>query len=269
MNWRKILIGTWSWKRPFYSIGAIYLLLLCVALFAADKFIFQPPDYPYPKKEGFIKIGDPEVSAYYLPPRGDYPILLWSHGNAENLGTLHNLMDSFEIMGFGILAYDYPGYGETPGSPSEDGCYQAAQTAFAHLTDTLGHKPENIFLCGQSVGTGPTLWLASKHETRGIVLIAPFLSAFRTLTRIPLFPNDRFPNLSRIQEIKTPLLVIHGQNDKVIPHSQGKEIADSSPTSKKTFASIPDAGHNDLFEESASTIFEAFEKFVVETKTSR
>ncbi len=263
MNWKKLIIGEWSWTRPFYSLGFIYFSLLLVAVFAGDRFIFHPPKTPYPEKEGFLTLpGDLQVAAYYRPSiKSNGPIILWSHGNAQNIGDLDDLMDDFIDRGYGTLAYDYPGYGKTPGSPSEQGCYDAALNAYEYLTQTLGYSPQQIILCGQSVGSGPSTWLATQREHRALVLISPFLSAFRTVTRIPLFPGDRFPNLKHIRSLTTPLLIIHGSEDEVVPFSQGERLFQESSAPKKSFLEIENAGHNNLFERGGDEIFEAFLKF--------
>ena len=265
MNWRKILIGSWSWKRPFYSLASIYLILLVIALFFTNKLVFRPPDTPYPdERSHFIEIPSPDsshISAAYLPPDEGMPTLLWSHGNAENLGSLADSVEGFKELGFGILAYDYPGYGESPGSPSEPECQRAIKATYQHLVGPLKCPPEEIILMGQSVGTGPTCWLAAREKHGGVILISPFLSAFRSATRIPIFPGDIFPNLNEIPKVSTPLLVIHGEQDSVIPHAQGKEIFELSPSEKKTFLSIAKAGHNDIFHLAPTEIIDALQLF--------
>lgn len=265
VNWKKLLIDTWSWKRPFYSIAFIYGFFLLLALFAADMLIFKPPNRPEHSPASFftsLEADDGEtINAYYLPPVEGMPILLWSHGNAEDLGSVYSVMQEFHELGFGIMAYDYPGYGSSSGSPSEDGCYSAIQAAYDHLTGRLGHPAKRIILTGQSVGSGPTCWLAAKEDHVGVILISPFTSAFRTLTRIPIFPNDRFQNIDRIGQMKKPLLIIHGTSDRVISHWHGNKLHELSPAESKRLVSVEGAGHNDLFHVAPVEMVSAFEDF--------
>ena len=146
--------------------------------------IFKPPNRPEHSPASFftsLEADDGEtINACYLPPVEGMPILLWSHGNAEDLGSVYSVMQEFHELGFGIMAYDYPGYGSSSGSPSEDGCYSAIQAAYDHLTGQLGHPAKRIILTGQSVGSGPTCWLAAKDDHVGVSLISPFTSAFRS-----------------------------------------------------------------------------------------
>jgi len=267
MNWKRVLIGKWSWWRPIQSITAIYLLLLVFVVSSADSLIFQPPETPYSTSwEHFTTIEDTQgtrIAAYYRPAAEAMPTILWSHGNAENLATVKHAMDGLHELGYGVLAYDYPGYGESLApsqastSPSEQGCYRAIEASYQFLTKAKNIPAKKILLAGQSVGSGPTCWLAAKEPHAGVLLISPFLSAFRTVTRIALFPFDRFPNLHHIKKINTPLLIVHGENDRVIPFSDGKSLYNLSASSEKTFLPIPTAGHNDIFIKGAIPIFEA------------
>ncbi|YCM45612.1 alpha/beta fold hydrolase [Verrucomicrobiaceae bacterium 227] len=271
MNWKKILIGEWSWSRPFKSLAVIYLSLLAFALFAADSLIFHPPGTEYSNDEDhFIILDDGKgstVAAYYRPALDGMTTILWSHGNAENLATVKHAMDGLNEMGFGVLAYDYPGYGNSSGKPSEDGCQKAIALAYQHLIDDEKIPAAKIILAGQSVGSGPTCWLAENKDHGALLLISPFLSAFRTVTRIPVFPGDRFPNLHRIENISTPLLVIHGEKDEVIPFVDGKKLFELSPSEQKTFLPIPGAGHNNLYAIEPIPIFNAIQTLGQEITT--
>ncbi|MDB4500685.1 alpha/beta hydrolase [Akkermansiaceae bacterium] len=267
MNWKKLIIGTWSWKRPFYSLGAIYILLLLCILLGADALIFKPPSGTFEKpNEHFSEIpstsGD-TISTYYREPAGGMPILLWSHGNAEDLSHSYQLMDQFHDLGFGIMAYDYPGYGLSTGKPTEDGCFKAIEAAYQHLI-SIGHEPKRIILTGQSVGSGPTCWLATEKETAGVLLISPFLSTFRTLTRVSIFPKDRFLNLDRVKEFEHPLLIIHGTSDLVISHWHAEQLLERAASPNKKLVSIGGAGHNDIYEAGGVKLINAMEDFALE-----
>lgn len=250
MNWKKIIIGSWSWKRPFYTFASVYLLLAIYIWFSADSLIFQPPGTSYPEnRAGFKNLGTDEetVAIFHLPAGPGMPTLLWSHGNAQNLDSVKPALESFHIRGFGVISYDYPGYGESGGEPNEEGCYQNIEKTYQYLTQEAGVSPERVILVGHSVGTGPTCWLAAREKHQAMVLISPFLSAFRTVTYFPLFPGDRFKNYKEIKNCDTPLLVIHGEEDKVIPFSNGKALFEIASSPEKTFFPVPHAGHNNLF----------------------
>ena len=250
MKWKKILIGSWSWKRPFYMLFWCYVLLTFYGCLMADKILFQPPGTPYPiNRAGFSSIGTGEeaVAIFHLKPGPKMPTILWSHGNAQNLESLKPALESFHIKGFGVISYDYPGYGESGGKPTEKGCYEAIEKTYRYLIENQGVSPEKIILVGQSVGSGPSCWLASQKKHHSVVLISPFLSAYQTVTHIPIFPGDRFPNYRHLKKVDSPLVVIHGEEDRVVPFSNGMKLFELSPSTDKKLISVPKAGHNDIF----------------------
>jgi len=263
-TWKKYVFGKWHWSRPFKSILFIYLILLIVAVLFANRFIYHPPAPGYDASTAGIQIipsprGE-KIALFYLPAEPGMPTLFWSHGNAEDIGYLRDRFQLFHAMGYGILAYDYPGYGLTQGSPTEDGCYAACQAAWSYLTGPLQVPSKNIIIYGQSVGSGPACWIASHEKAAGLILVSPITSAFRTVTRIPIFPNDQFPNIQLIKSIQLPLLVIHGDQDKVVNQRNGKLLYKRHP-GPKTFIDIKGVGHNDLFMLASPEILKALETF--------
>ncbi|MGC4014347.1 MAG: alpha/beta hydrolase [Luteolibacter sp.] len=229
----------------------IYLCLVVIAVFFSDKFIFQPPEPTY-QEDGRLQhlqsADGSRIAAFYRPPRPGFPTLLYSHGNAEDLGGVEDLMESWNAAGLGVLAYDYPGYGCSTSKPTEASCEQAITAAWNHLITERKTQPGSIILVGRSVGSGPSVWLAAEKAPAGLVLLAPFTSAFRTAVPFPLFPRDRFPNLARIPQVKCPLLVIHGEADTIIRPWHGRKLVEAATTPDKRFVPIPGAGHNDLTE---------------------
>ncbi|MGE9268368.1 MAG: alpha/beta hydrolase, partial [Verrucomicrobiales bacterium] len=135
--------------------------------------------------------------------------------------------------------------------------YRAAEAAYHYLRDELGTDPDKIFLCGQSVGSGPTCHLAARVPHRAVVLLAPFHTAYQVATRIPLFPGDRFPNGDNLAQVDTPLIIIHGIDDRIIPISQGIKLYHRSPSKKKYFLPIEDSGHNELYVVGSWRVFTA------------
>ncbi|NIP95875.1 MAG: alpha/beta hydrolase, partial [Akkermansiaceae bacterium] len=94
----------------------------------SNKLIFLPPPAQYAEDSSRLVIldrGEEQVASFYFPPEDARPILLWAHGNAEDIGLLKPLLEEFHTRGFGVLAYDYPGYGLSAGSPGERSCYRA------------------------------------------------------------------------------------------------------------------------------------------------
>ncbi|MBK1829852.1 alpha/beta hydrolase [Verrucomicrobiaceae bacterium R5-34] len=268
--WKKWIVGEWNWMRPIKSLAFIYLCLLVVACGFSNRILFQPPQARYTEQMTGIQLIErsegKQVAVYHHPAKPDKPTLLWSHGNAEDIGYLQERLSDFRARGYGILAYDYPGYGLSEGSPNEDSCQDACRAAWQHLTDDLGVRREQVIIYGQSVGSGPSVWLAEQEPCAGLMLVSPFVSAFRAVTRVPLFPGDRFKNIQRIEHIRTPLLVVHGDRDQVIKPWHGKKLHELHP-GPKTFVEIEGVGHNDLYLLATDEVLGALDQFWKDVKT--
>ncbi|XP_014256772.1 protein ABHD17B [Cimex lectularius] len=174
--------------------------------------------------------------------------ILFSHGNAVDLGQ----MSSF-YFGLGtsincnIFSYDYSGYGVSTGKPSEKNLYADIDSAWHTLRTRYGISPENIILYGQSIGTVPTVDLASRYEVGAVVLHSPLTSGMRVA-----FPKtkrtwffDAFPSIDKIAKVTSPVLVIHGKEDEVIDFSHGLAIYERCPRAVDPLW-VERAGHNDV-----------------------
>lgn len=234
------------------ALLVVYLLLLTLAVFASERAIFLPPPPGYRAGGEVVKLttrDGVEIAAVHLPAPPDVQdpfTLLYSHGNAEDLGHARPWLEELREMGFAVLAYDYRGYGASdPVRTTERGVYRDIDAAYLYLTGELGVSPGRIILFGRSVGAGPTLELALRREVAGIILDSPFTSAFLVVTRIPLFPFDRFPNLQRIRRVDVPVLVIHGTRDEVIPFAHGRALHAAAPDPTRALW-VEGGRHNDV-----------------------
>ncbi len=274
MNWKTLLIGKWNWKRPIYSLASIYLIFVIIAVFFADRLIFVPPPPSYtedlPRLELIASSKDETTAILHLKAAPGKPTLLFSHGNAEDMGDWLPIFERWHSMGLGIMAYDYPGYGHSKGTPSEASSQRSIAAVSKHLSES-GTPDSSIVIVGRSVGSGPSIWLASEIKAKAIILISPFTSAFNVAFPLPfpILPRDRFPNLKRIQKIKTPLLIIHGENDEVIPFSHGQKLFTASPSTTKEILPIPSAGHNDLFDMASDQIIQKVAAFAQQPLNSK
>ncbi|WP_242020717.1 alpha/beta hydrolase [Microcoleus sp. FACHB-1515] len=245
---RRLLIGEWSWKRLMRSLLFIYLCFALYVYFRADSMIFLPPPASYQDSPEIIKIpvSDRErISAIHLPNSQAKYTLLYSHGNAEDLGDIRSLLEELNRWGFNIFAYDYRGYGTSDGRPSERNAYVDVEAAYGYLTQQLRVPIDRVIAYGRSVGGGPAVDLATRHAIAGLVLENTFTSAFRVVVPFPLLPFDKFPNLSKIARVKSPVLVMHGTDDRTIPFSHGQQLYEAAPEPKMHLW-VAGAGHNDF-----------------------
>jgi alpha-beta hydrolase superfamily lysophospholipase len=240
------------WGRMALIGLFIYLVLSFYAWLFADRILFPAPKEPgYRMDESvfFVECQDGVKIAckYWHNPSADHKTILYSHGNAEDIGRIEESLAHWVETGYSVLAYDYPGYGHSSAKPSEQGCYNAIDAVYEHLKKNLGIPAEQIVIWGRSLGTGPSCYLAEKEKVAGLVLETPFISAFLTVTEIPVVPWDRFPNLKRAPNLSIPTIVIHGHRDEIVPFRHGKRFFEALPE-PKTFLQFQNAGHNDLSE---------------------
>ncbi|KAF2317070.1 hypothetical protein GH714_011503 [Hevea brasiliensis] len=204
----------------------------------AAKFAFFPPDPPTydvcREEDGRLMLprvsADKNMDVHLLETKGGNKIvatfwkhpfarftLLYSHGNAADLGQMHELFIELRAhLRVNIMSYDYSGYGASSGKPSEFNTYYDIEAVYNCLKNDYEVKQEDLILYGQSVGSGPTLHLASRlQKLRGIVLHSAILSGIRVLYPAVkmTFWFDIYKNIDKIRHVSCPVLVIHGKND--------------------------------------------------------
>jgi pimeloyl-ACP methyl ester carboxylesterase len=179
--------------------------------------------------------------------------ILYSHGNAEDLGLILPLLDRMaEACVADIFAYEYPGYGVSDGEPSEEGCYAAIEAAYIYLTDEMGVDPSRIICMGRSIGSGPTVDIVSRRrEIRGMVLMSPIESGMAIFGHMSAqlgYNIDIFRNYEKITEVACPVLVMHGRDDQIVPIENGKAIYKGCKNAVNPLW-IPNVGHNNMPEQ--------------------
>ncbi|XP_039001401.1 alpha/beta hydrolase domain-containing protein 17B-like [Hibiscus syriacus] len=168
-----------------------------------------------------------KIVGFYL--RNPYARLtvLYSHGNAADLGQLYDLFVQLKVnLRVNLMGYDYSGYGASTGKPSESNTYADIEAVYQCLQTEYGVSQEDLILYGQSVGSGPTLHLAAKlPRLRGVVLHSGILSGLRVLCHVKFsFCYDIYQNINKIRKVKCPVLVIHGTDDDVVNWLHGNGL---------------------------------------------
>mmetsp|Transcript_13258 Transcript_13258/g.26948 ORF Transcript_13258/g.26948 Transcript_13258/m.26948 type:complete len:318 (-) Transcript_13258:1277-2230(-) len=179
-----------------------------------------------------VEVGSDEVtSGSYIDPWVCRYTILFSHGNAEDLGLILPYAEEIgSLLRCNMVCYDYSGYGVSKGhsGPSEKNFYADIEAVYDYLTATKGIEASRIILAGRSLGSGPTCHLAQRRDVRGVILISPIASCIRVvfdMGRVTL-PFDMFCNLDKIHRIEAPVLIIHGDADEVVPFTHGQSLYD-------------------------------------------
>ncbi|CAM0882189.1 unnamed protein product [Alopecurus aequalis] len=168
-----------------------------------------------------------EIVGVYVRHARASATLLYSHGNAADLGQMYGLfVELSRRLRVNLFGYDYAGYGRSTGKPTEYNTYADIEAAYNCLKEKYGVPDEDIILYGQSVGSGPTIDLASRlPNLRAVVLHSPILSGLRVLYPVKkTFWFDIYKNVDKISLVNCPVLVIHGTSDDVVDWSHGKQL---------------------------------------------
>jgi fermentation-respiration switch protein FrsA (DUF1100 family) len=175
--------------------------------------------------------------------------ILLCHGNAGNIGDRVAHASLLVGAGFDVALFDYRGYGRSTGKPSEEGTYEDARAVLRTLL-RAGSDPASLIVLGESLGGAVALQLALESPPRGLILQSAFTSVRDVARRhYPFIPTiavpDAYPSLRRIPGLRTPLLVIHGDRDPIVPVSHGRALFEAAPEPKRLEV-FPGLGHNDL-----------------------
>ena len=171
--------------------------------------------------------------------------LIYSHGNAIDIGNLTYLQQRFIDHGFSVIIYDYSGYGLSEGIASEEQVYNDVQAVYNYLIEEKKLKPENIISYGHSLGAAVATDLAFKKPVAGLILESPFITAFRVKTVYPLVPFDKFSTVEKIDKVGAPLLIVHSRDDPVIPFWHSEELFEKARQPKKALW-FNSAGHSGI-----------------------
>jgi len=177
------------------------------------------------------------------------PTVLYLHGNAGNLANRSERVRKYSARGLGIFMLSYRGYSGSTGRPTERANVADAKLAYEVLRKD-GIAPEDIILYGESLGSGVAVQVAAEKPVGGIVLDAPYTSivdvAAEAYPFLPVRPFmvDRYDTLRYLRDVKAPLLVVHGEEDEVIPVAMGRAVY-AAANGPKDIVTLPRAGHSD------------------------
>lgn len=196
----------------------------------------------------FIKSSEGiEINVWYIP-RKDSPLVIHCNGNGGNLSDRVEKFSLLHSLGFSVMGFDYRGYGESGGKPSEEGFYEDLRRVVS-LSEKMGYKTKDTILYGESIGGGVALQIATEKDFACLVLESTFTS-IKDMARIyyKLFPTSlllksEFDNLSKIKKIKMPVVIMHSKEDEIVPYFMGRKIYENAKEPKLFLELIK--GHND------------------------
>lgn len=270
----------WLKRAAYLAVGYGGFVLMLV--FLENRLVYRPADANHWAPKPIAEIQDIELTssdgtrihAWWCPTQKSDQALLYCHGNAGNLswrgGSIVKLRD---IMGASVLIIDYPGYGKSEGSPSEEGCYRAADAAYDWLIGAKRIEPRKVTLYGASLGGGVIVDVASRREHRALVLVKTFTSlpdaAGSVFWWLPIpthaLMSNRFDSLSKIGKCHRPTFIAHGTADTLIPFEQGEKLFNAANRPKQ-FMPMAGQNHNDPLTEE---FFRTLKDFLREVEEPR
>lgn len=194
------------------------------------------------------------------------PAIVLFHGNGENLATLQRAgtLEALAALGAAVLAVDYPGYGRSTGRPSEPALYESGEAAASWLAARHPQRP--LVVIGWSLGAAVGVQLAAERPgIAGLVALSPWCSlpevarAHYPAWMVRLLLRERYDSLATAPRVLVSTLIVHGEEDWIVPPSQGERLAAAFPDGAR-WVPVPGAGHNDLLGRPA--VWQAIREFL-------
>lgn len=208
-------------------------------------------------KDGTFPVDDDVRLGYrlYTPPNGATAVVLYFHGNGEVASDYDSIAPLFFEIGVSLLVVDYRGYGWSTGTPLTSTLLtDAVMDGLPALLADSGLADTPLFVMGRSLGSAPSIYVAEQYADRfaGLVVESGFADMPSVMRRLGIMVDlsqvTDMPvgNAKRMESVTLPVLVIHGENDVLLPVENGQKLYDSAGASDKTLLRIPGAGHNDI-----------------------
>jgi fermentation-respiration switch protein FrsA (DUF1100 family) len=236
-------------------VAAGFLLFLMSAAWGLQRSVLfpLPPARPLAAERGVEPVViDPSAGGYqalFLPPDDPAPsrspVVLFAHGNGE---LADDWIEEFAVMrawGWSVVLLEYPGYGGAPGTPSESSIRQAALAVFDWAAADPRVDAARMIAYGRSIGGGAAAQIAAARPVAALILESAFTSTRPLAARYGVpgwLVRDLFDSVEALKRYRGPLLVVHGTDDRLIPISEGRALADAVPSAE--FHALP-CGHND------------------------
>lgn len=260
--------------------SALGLLLVGMSLLGCDGFIERqvfspelahyaaPADFGLSAQEVWLTTSDGvRLHGWHLPAPGAANLLLFCHGNAGNISHRLDNLARLHQAGVAVFIFDYRGYGLSQGKPSEAGLYLDAEAAWDWAQGQAESQGGRVVLFGRSLGGVAATYLAAQQQPAGLILESTFTNlgamagSLFPLPGLEGWLKGRFNSLGRAAGVRCPVLMLHGDDDQIVPLRLGQELFEALPRPKK-FVTLQGAGHNDTYVVAGSAYFSRLEKFV-------
>ncbi len=222
----------------FQILFSVYFLIIVYLYFFQRTLMYHPNENNYSNDNLKVNIEKIKIktkdnidllSWYHEKDLKKFKTLLFFHGNAGSLENRIHKLNRFDELNINFLIISWRGFSGNNGKPSEKGLYEDGESAIQWLLEK-GLREEDIIIYGESLGTGVATHLAQNKNFAGVILETPFTSMvdaaknFYPYIPVNLLLKDKFKNKDKIKNINSPILIMHGEVDQIVPFSMGKKI---------------------------------------------
>ena len=206
-----------------------------------------------------------KIHGWFVPSWSSRATVIFSHGNGGNISHRLAKLQILNKLNLSVLIYDYRGYGQSKGSPDEEGIYLDAEAVYGYLVNKKGVSPESIIAFGESLGAAVSADLALKHDIKGVIIEEGFPSVKAVgMHYFPFIPNfiykSKYDTKEKLKSLKAPKLIFHSIDDEIIPFGMGKRLFEAAAEPKE-FIELR-GGHNDAFMVSQDEFIKGIDEFV-------
>ncbi len=231
MKLNKMIIGS-----IFLFLFLIYLITCMVVYFAQRSLMYHPSENNYLDENQLnhkvekIKIpSDEELTSWYFKKNKNFKTILFFHGNAGSLENRIYKLNDISKLDLNYLIVAYRGFSGNRGTPTEEGLYKDARAA-KYWLNLNNISDQNIIVYGESLGTAVAIDLAKDHKFAGVILESPFTSMLKLSRKyyawLPtgILLKDKYETDKKIKKVFSPILILHGRKDNIVPFEMGEEL---------------------------------------------
>lgn len=234
--------------RVLIIIAVVYVAIIALLYIFQSSFVYYPERtfMGDPSRIGleyetvYFEASDGvELSGWFIPNENDRGVILFCHGNAGNISHRLDSIEIFHQLGLEIFIFDYRGYGQSEGNPSEQGTYRDAEAAWRYLIEQRQVNPNEIIIFGRSLGGGVASWLAQSYQPGALILESTFLSLPDIAATIyPYFPvrlllRFEYDTGEHLRSVNCPVLIVHSRDDEIMPFTQGWQLFEMAKEPKE------------------------------------
>ncbi len=241
-----------------------------------NSFLFHPREsgQPITDKDILIDVDDDvKIGSRFHLSNASEPTIIFFHGNGEIVPEYDDIATLYNKRNINFIPADYRGYGYSSGVPNPENILRDSRTVFTYIKNELEQKnyAGPVFIMGRSLGSTCALEIASNFEDEidGLIIESGFATEYPFFQLMGISPESigfeekhGFQNRTKAQKYSGPLLVMHAEQDHIVPFKEGELLFEESPSIKKRFKSFPNADHNNILFLYSQEFFFAVEEFL-------